>query len=209
MEAGADAPLRPSDSTDGSDSLALVERLKAGDERAWEQLYLLHHDALLFSIRSRLGPALREHLQSEEIFHSVVADALSDIQRFEPRGPQALRRWLSTCVVNKLRSKARQFGAARRAGARALTDSLAEGLAAKPEDAPRYVDAPRWEALERALGDLEDEPREIVLMRAFDGLSNAEVAERFGRTAAATSKIYNRALARLGARASALKALST
>jgi DNA-directed RNA polymerase specialized sigma24 family protein len=51
--------------------------------------------------------------------------------------------------------------------------------------------------------ELEDAQRETVLLRTVEGLSNAEVALRLNRSPEATSKLYNRAIARLGARIAA------
>jgi len=185
------------------DSSALVARAQAGEALAWEALYLRYHDALLFAVRSRLGPGLRERVTSEDILHSVVADVFSDIQRFEPRGAGSFGRWLSTCVLNKVRSKAEHFAAGKRAGSVPLTDSLAGRLASKPDEVPSYVDAARWEPLEASLAELEDAQREVVLLRTVEGLSNTEAAARIGRSPEAASKLYNRAIARIGARIAA------
>jgi RNA polymerase sigma-70 factor (ECF subfamily) len=202
MERALDGQTGPG--SDGS-SLDLVRRLQHGDRSAWEELYLRHHDALVFSIRSRLGGALRGQVTSEEVLQSVVADALSDIQRFEPRGPGSLWRWLSACVLNKLRTKAAHYGAAKRAGTLPITDSIAARLEARPDAELRYVEPDAWSRLERALADLDPLQREVVLLRTVDGLSNAEAARRCGRTPEATSKTYHRAIARLGTRIGALR----
>ena len=41
--------------------------------------------------------------------------------------------------------------------------------------------------------------REVVLLRSIEGLGNDEAAALVGKSPEATSKAYNRALARLGA----------
>ena len=187
---------RPDEPAD--ESVELVRRLQDGDKAAWELAYLRHRDALLFLARARLGPALRAHLGSEDILQSVVADVFSDVRRFEPRGPGSLRRWLAACVLNKLRSKAQRQEVRTRVGPAALTDSIPDTAGV-----PDYLDAERWEGLERALSGLEPVQREVVMLRAIEGRSNAEVAAAVGRTPDATSKLYNRALARVGVRISA------
>lgn len=181
-------------------SLALVRRAQAGDRAAFEELYLRHHDALLLAARCRLSPALRARLSSEDVLQSVVADALDDIARFEPRGPGSLARWLHAAVQNKIRNRADGFAAQKRAGDVPLCDSLAERLGARGDDAPGYADAERWEPVERALAGLSAEQREAVVLRTVEGLSNAEAAAVLGKSEEATSKLYNRALARLAAR---------
>lgn len=178
-------------------SLELVRQIQAGDRQAWERLYLRYHDALLFAIRSRLGSNLRAWLQSEDILQSVVKDALRDLERFEPRGPGSLQHYLHVCVLNKIRSKAAHFGAEKRAGERRVPSSVLDALP-EASGAPRYHDGARYERLELGLAQLDEPMREVVLLRSVEGLSNEEAAGILKKTPAATSKLYNRALARLG-----------
>lgn len=49
-------------------------------------------------------PKLRSKLQSEDVLHSVIKDAMQDLAEFEPRGPGALDHWLHVCVLNKIRA---------------------------------------------------------------------------------------------------------
>ena len=178
-------------------SLELVQRIQAGDRAAWERLYLRYHDALLFAIRSRLGSNLRAWLQSEDILQSVVEDALRDLQHFEPRGPGSLQHYLHVCVLNKIRSKAAHFEADKRAGEQRVPSSVLDALPERSGE-PRYLDGARYERLEAGLGQLPESMREVVLLRSVEGMSNDEAAGILGKTPAATSKLYNRALARLG-----------
>lgn len=177
-------------------SLELVRRVQAGDSTAWEDLYRRYHDGLLFAIRCRLGSGLRRWLQSEDILQSVVKDALGDLERFEPRGPGSLQHYLHVCVLNKIRSKASHFAARKRDGEQRVSGSVLEAL--HESAAPQYHDAPRYERLERGLEQLPEAMREVVLLRSVEGLSNDEAAAVLTKTPAATSKLYNRALARLG-----------
>ncbi len=180
-------------------SLELVQSIQAGDHSAWEALYLRYRDQLLLSIRCRLGAGLRNRLQSEDILHSVVREVIaSELAGFEPRGPRSLERYLHTCVLNKIRSKAAYFGAQKRTADVPLSDSILEQLPNDEQSAPRYMDAERYGRLERALLHLPDPMREVVILRAVEGLSNQEAARVIDKTTEATSKLYNRAIARLG-----------
>ncbi len=178
-------------------SQELVRRIQAGDREAWERLYRDYHDPLLLAIRARLGARLRVWLQSEDILHSVIKDAFGDLANFEHRGTGTLEHYLHVCVLNKIRSKASFYGAAKRAGERRVSTSELDELAGA-KDEPGYHDAPTFERLERGLAALPEEQREAVLLRALERLPNERVAELLGKTPAATSKLYNRALARLG-----------
>lgn len=179
-------------------SLELVRRIQAGDRAAWERLYLRYHDALLFAIRSRLGSTLRGLLQSEDILQSVVKDALSDLAHFEPRGPGSLGHYLHVCVLNKIRAKAAHQAAFERAGECRLPDSALDALPQPQVGEPRYLESARYERLESGMAKLPAEMREVVLLRSVEGLGNDEAAALLGKSPAATSKLFNRALARLG-----------
>ncbi len=177
-------------------SIELLQRIQNGDRSAWDELYLRYRDRLLFSIRCRLGPELRRRLQSEDVLHSVVREALTDLQRFEPQDERALGRYLHVCVLNKIKKKGNFYGAQRRAGDVPLSDTLMKRLpGAGPE---RYLDQDRYEALERAIERLPEAMREVVMLRSIHGLTNQEAAAEIGKTPEATTKIYQRAVARLG-----------
>lgn len=178
-------------------SLNLVRRIQGGDSGAWDELYLRYRDQLLLSIRCRLGPSLRARLESEDILHSVFKDALEDLPRFEPRHTRALNHYLHTCVLNKIRNKADYYGAEKRRGEVPLSDSLIARLPNPADATPQYHDPPRYAALEQALSRLPDEMREVILLRRVEELSNQDAAEIMVKTPDATSKLYNRAIARL------------
>lgn len=187
----------------GENSVELLARIQNGDQEAWNDLYLRYRDRLLFTIRCQLGPALRARLQSEDVLHSVVRQALGDLERFRPQDEAALGRYLHVCVLNKIKKKGTFFTAKRRGDEVPLSDSL---LARLPGAGPdRYLDHERYDALERALQALPEPMREVVLLRTVQGLSNQETAAAIGKSAEATAKIWQRAIARMavgvGARA--------
>lgn len=188
--------MEPGDETPRDDlSVELVRRIHEGDSSAFDALYRRYHDPLLFAVRARLGTRLRAALESEDVLQSVFKDALSDIQRFEPRAPGSLAHWLHVCVHNKIRGKAAHFGAEKRSGAVPLEEDV---IARSSGDGLTYFDQSRWGALEPALARLDETSREVVILRAIEGISNEDAARILERTPAATSKLYNRALARLG-----------
>jgi len=178
-------------------SIELVARLHAGDQRSWETLYLRYRDRLILSIRCRLGPHLRSRLESEDILQSVFKDVIEDVVRFEHRGTGSLNRYLHACVLNKIRRKAEHFSARKRSGEIPLSDSILDRIPGSTEAEPNYIDAERFEMLERALARLPEEMREVIVLRRVEELSNIEAARTIGKTPEATSKLYNRSLARL------------
>ena len=185
------------DSPDAQPELSteLVRRIHAGDRAAWDGLYRRYHDALLFTVRARLGPRLRSCLQSEDVLQSVFEDALRDLERFEPRGPGSLRHWLHACVENKIRARADYHDAGLRGRVQSAGSRLDALDAGEDVD---YFESERFGRLELALDRLPADMREVVILRAVEGLSNVETASLVGKTPEAASKLYNRALARLG-----------
>lgn len=183
-------------SPDPSRSFELVRRIQDGDAGAFAELYGEYRDRLLFSIRCRMGPTLRAHMQSEDVLQSVMREALADLARFQPRGVSALARYLNTCVRNKLGGFARRWNAERRRGETPLTDTMLDGAAADPGGLA-YREPARWERLERALAVLPEPMREVILLRLVEGVPNAEAAAALGRSSDATSKLFTRAMARL------------
>ncbi len=178
-------------------SVDIIQRIQGGDQAAWETLYMRYRDPLLFSIRARLGSGLRARIQSEDILHSVIIDAMGDLQDFEPQKQGALLHYLHVVVLNKIRTKAAYFGALKRKDAVPLSPSLLERLKS-PAMVPTYLEPVRFEKLEKALKLLPEAMREVVLLRKIENLSNQEAATVLDRSPEATSKLFNRAIARLG-----------
>ncbi len=186
------------DHAGGTSSQDLVRRIHGGDQNAFDELYRRFHDPLLLAIRARLGKGLRARLASEDILQSVFCAALDDLRGFESRGPGSLARFLFTCVLNKMRSKASWFAADKRRGDVRLTESVAAAVPDARGAAITYRDEPAYERLERALLVLPEPMREVILLRRVEGLTNQEAAAALCRSEEATSKLYNRALARIG-----------
>lgn len=173
----------------------LVRRIQAGDTQAWDALYLRYRDALLFSIRARLGDKLRARVASEDILHSVVREAMSDLLEFEPRGEHALRHYLHVCVLNKIRSKAAFFAAEKRRGEVPLSDSVLQRV---PGGAGLdYLESDKFAKLERAMRLLPDNMREVLILRRVEGLDNPAAAKAMQKSEEATAKLHTRAMARL------------
>ena len=70
--------------------------------------------------------------------------------------------------------------------------------AADPGGGLGYWDSTLYEKLERSIGRLPDNKREVLFLRAFENNSIQEAAAALGKTPEAASKLYNRARSRLG-----------
>ena len=178
-----------------SETLALLQKIRAGDGEGWRVLYDRYHDPLLFWVRMHLGANLRRFLQSEDVFQSAAVEWMRDLERFEYRGEGSLQRYLRRLILNKIRDRADFYAAEKRRPSEPLDENEL------PADvAVAYHDAETYDRLERALAELPEDLREVVLLHKIEGLSTKEIAERTGKSDDAVRKSYSRALARLALR---------
>lgn len=110
------------------------------------------------------------------------------------RSEGQLRAWLGVVVRNLVRRSARSAGRRGDREARAARDEALEPTADVVARAALAQD------LTRRVMELDDPYRSAILLRYFDGLSTAEVAERQGTSPAAARKRLSRGLERLRAR---------
>ncbi len=189
----------PSPIPDEGASVELVRRIQNGESDAWDELYRRYRDRLLLYIRCRIGPSLRSRLQSEDILQSVFKDAVDDLQGFTPQGEESVKHFLRSCVLNKIRKKVTYFSAKKRSGDLPLTDTMLGKISdSEPIDKAGYHDATLYDQLERSINLLPEAMREVLFLRLFESHSNQECATALGKTPEASSKLFNRALARLG-----------
>jgi len=127
---------------------------------------------------------------AQEVFLKVyrAADRL-DVDR-NPRP------WITTITYNAVRDAARRSAARPEDAVDATVIGERAEASATPADA---LDARERERLvERALGELDEGLRTMVLLRDYCGFSHEEIAEIVDASHDAVRKRYSRALARLG-----------
>lgn len=170
---------------------SLFEKARAGDRQAYDRLFALHAERAHLYIRARLGPRLREKVESLDVLQDAYLAAHRDFARFQYSDEDSFRRWLCGIIENRLRDAGDYFSARKR----------------QPVELPRRDPTGPATALERAehreklvqaLDRLGDDHRQVLLLRYFEGLSAEEAGERMGRSAGAVRKLTARALAELG-----------
>jgi RNA polymerase sigma-70 factor (ECF subfamily) len=191
----------------------LVARCSRGDEAARNALFERVAPFVLGLVRRRMGERLRARHESVDLAQSVLADAVSNLERFEYRGEGALHDWLARYVENKLRAHARRLQYGDRApervqpiGAPDASDEFERGV--DPHDpgaTPSVIvaRAERHERLARLLAELSPRERRLVELREIQQLDWDEVVVRAGEpTKKAAQQCLARAMARLAERRS-------
>ena len=145
----------------------IVGRLKAGDLRAFEEM-VISYQHRVFGVAARM---LGNTAEAEEVAQEALLRAHRAIASF--RGEAKLSTWLygitSRLCLNRLASGERSM---RRHGEETL-----ERLAADTADPATEVERSEVEqALHRAIAELPEDRRIVVVLRDLEGLSYEEIA---------------------------------
>lgn len=158
----------------------LVARLRAGDPLALEELVEAFQPRMLRLVHRLLGWSG----DAEDLVQDVFVAALENLPRF--RGEARLSTWLTAIAVNRCRAHMRW----RRLRETAL-QLMFHRLSAAPNGRPPGHNEIHDE-VRRAVRTLRSRYREVVVLRYFEELSNAEVAEVLGISPAAVEQRLSR-----------------
>jgi RNA polymerase sigma-70 factor (ECF subfamily) len=184
---------------------SLLTRLQAGDAAVLAVLFDHYRPRLRRLLRLRLGGRLAARLDESDVLQEAYLDAARQVEGYTRRPRVAFYVWLRGVVCQRLANLQRtHLGAACRAVHREQRLDLessaqlaAKLLARGPSPSQALLKEERREYVQRALERLGPEDREVIVMRHFEGLSNAEVAEVLGLGASGATMRYGRALIRL------------
>lgn len=179
---------------------ALLARLRAGELDAWEEFHRRYEPIVRRIARRWLSPSLRRQVDSTDVTQSVFRTVLEGLSGtpFEHEG--RLVAWLEAVTRHRVSRAGRRELGPRGRPVVPLDEAIlaATGGLAPAEAAERAEDVHR---LKVALDGLPPAEREVVLLRDFERLSFAEIAERTGRpTADSARKLHDRACDRLAGR---------
>lgn len=174
-------------------SLSLLERARAGDDKALEILIARYLPRLQHWAHGRLPVWARDLAETQDLVQETMVRAFRHIEGFEIRGEGALQAYLRQAVLNRIRSEIRRVG--RRPAASALDSQVLDESPSPLEEAIGVEAVDRYEA---ALARLRPEEREAIVGRIELGLTHAELAEALDKpTANAARMAVERALMRL------------
>src|SRR5579862_9807398 len=188
----------------------LLEQIQQGQSEAVEQLLDVHREPLRRMISLRLDPALAARVDASDIVQDVLLEAhrrLSDYLR-NPAMPFHL--WLRHIAKDHVIDAHRRHRLAQRRSLdreqpivpAALADHSSCELAGQildqePTPASAAIRHELQKRLDAAVAELDEDDREIILMRHGEQLSNQDVATALGLSEAAASMRYLRAVRRL------------
>jgi RNA polymerase sigma-70 factor (ECF subfamily) len=188
-----------------SDSTAeqLLARFENGDQSALNALMNLHRDYLRRVIDFQMEPPLRQRIDPSDVIQEAYLEATRRIDDYLRRRPMSFRVWLRQTACQRLGMLRRfHLGAEQRSVSREMEPLNASSIAIARkllDGQPHRImeDRERAAQVHQALAQLNETDYEILVLRAFEGLSNQEAAESLGIDATAACKRYGRALIHL------------
>jgi RNA polymerase sigma-70 factor, ECF subfamily len=154
----------------GPDESFLIARARRGDPSAFEEIVRLYQRRV-YGVALRI---VRAHDVADDVTQEAFLRAWRSLDRFElgrPFGPWVCR-IAANLAVNHVRSpRAREEG---------LPDGHAETRTNAPGPLGALLDAEGATVLKRAMGQLPQEQRAVLVLRVVEELSYAEIAETLG-----------------------------
>ncbi len=194
------------------DTQDLLDRAKQGEAGAVERLLDTHREPLRRMIGLRLDPALAGRADASDIVQEVMLEVSQRLADYLRNPAMPFHLWVRHIAKDHMIDAHRRHRQAQRRSLDREQPLVPAGLADQSslELAGQLIDhemtpataAVRHELqkrMEQAVAALEEDDREIILMRHYEQLSNQEVATALGLTEAAASMRHLRAVRKLRA----------
>jgi RNA polymerase sigma-70 factor (ECF subfamily) len=182
----------PASESGGDPDLADVLAAQA-DRAAFDRLYRRYLDRVYGYAFFQLG----DHHDAEDATERTFLAALRALPTFRDEGA-TFRAWLFRIAHNTIAN-------ARRSRFRRRTEPLPDGLeraAPNADPAGLVLEAEESRRVLRAVAQLPDDRRQVVLLRFVDGLSSREIGQVMDRSEGAARVLLHRALRDLAVRLS-------
>jgi RNA polymerase sigma-70 factor (ECF subfamily) len=188
----------------------LLDQAQRGDPSAVNQLLDQHREPVRRLIGLRLDPAIAARVDASDVVQEVLLEASRRLNDYLRNPIMPFHLWLRHLAKDHLIDAHRRHRQAQKRGVDREQPIVPAGFAQHSsfDLAAQFMDpeltpasAAMQHEMERrlhgAVAALEDDDREIILMRHFEQLSNQEVATELGLTEAAASMRHLRAIRRL------------
>jgi RNA polymerase sigma-70 factor (ECF subfamily) len=190
----------------------LLRQAKAGDATALGALFARYRDRLRKLVRLRLDRRLSGRIDASDVLQDAYLDVARRIPEYAAAPTVPFYIWLRSLTGQRLidlhrrhlgaemRDAGREVslyrGALPAASSVSLAHHLLAGLTSPTQAAVREELQLR---LQEAINSMDALDREVVVLRHFEELTNAEAAQVLGIETSAASKRYIRAIRRLKA----------
>jgi RNA polymerase sigma-70 factor, ECF subfamily len=194
---------------ENDETAKLVNRAKAGDAEALNELFTRYHQLMVEVARRRIGARLRLKEDADDLAQTTFREATRDFANYEYRGQGSLVRWLVQILQNKIRDKAEFYSARKRdlSRERSMEGAPTSDGEGRPTIEPPSPDlsvtmqvtrGESYQYLRKALEELSPEHRQAITLVFFEGRQLRDAGEIMGgRTEDAVRMMLRRAETRL------------
>ncbi len=195
---------------EGEQTQDLLKGVENGDPAAVNQLMDRHREAVRRMVQMRLDHAVSRRVDASDVVQDVLLEASQRLAEYIRSPSMPFHLWLRQLAKDRIIDMHRRHRTAQRRSVdreQNMTsfkgdDQSAADLTALLRDAELTpaASALRKEMEERfvlALDQLDENDREMIIMRHFEHLGNGEIAEALGLSAPAAGMRYLRAIRRL------------
>lgn len=165
----------------------LVRRTLAGDREAFRLIVLRHQASLAELVFRQTG----DRAGTEDMVQEAFLRAYKALDRFDPRF--RLSTWLARIALNVARDQGRR--------AKVREDGLQRVAARGPAGAPTPLDVAAknevFDQVGRALRDLPEPQREVLVLATYGGLTQREIAQALDLPLGTVKTRHRTALMRL------------
>src|SRR5262245_28202722 len=195
--------------TNSDQTQELLDQARQGDANAVERLLTVHREPLRRMIDLRLDPALAARVDASDIVQDVLLEAHRRLQDYLRKPAMPFHLWLRHIAKDHIIDAHRH----ERLAQRRSVDREQSMNAVRPgesslEWAAQFLDQEATPAsaairqemerkVQAAIAQLDEDDRDIILMRYVEQLPNQDVAATLGLTEAAASMRCLRAVRRL------------
>lgn len=165
----------------------LAARTRDGDAAAFEEVYFRLVDDVYGYVRSQCSSSA----DAEDIVSTIFLRAWQYARQYRA-GTGAYRKWIFGIARNEVRNT---WQKERRA--RELQTALERDRATEAVESATLPPAREEPALERAIAELTEEQREVIILRFLNGKTPAEVARILGKREGSVRALQHRALRKL------------
>jgi RNA polymerase sigma-70 factor (subfamily 1) len=195
-------------------SIELVQRAQDGDAVALDRLFERYYERVRRIVRLRMGRELRRSVDSGDILQETFHVAVRAFDSFQVRDEASLINWLSKLAERQVLTAAAHHRAHKRdkrrevliseAGSRdaSRADSMPMDLAASTTGPLEHMSAAeQTEIVEECIRGLDEEQRELIILRDYAGAAWDSVARETGRPSEAAARMaHSRAVIELAKR---------
>jgi RNA polymerase sigma-70 factor (ECF subfamily) len=178
-----------------------IAEARQGSRVALDQLLEACLPYLRVKADQALSTTLRSRLDAADVVQETLIEAYRDLQYFRGQTAQSFFAWLRRILHNNLANERRRHIAAARRSVLCEAPLNKEALSQLRDIAQSEWQSPpeqaqtqeRSETLERALRQLPEHYRQVLLLHTWEELTFVEVGERLHCSAGAARKLWRRA----------------